>query len=518
MLRTPYQDEPKLKAHISRLAIALEAHAISSVLTDTSNRDASRGVSSGQARDVIWSGKVNTKEEPVMVVEEAIEGEDARDMFVIWRLTAFLSMSTYVYLAYTLLIQIDRPRLRLQTPAIMFKLSASLQSLQHESQGDVSDPYLPSGVPFAPNLLQPLQDDPALRLVQPHPSSRRPSRALSTTRSQRPESLPLKVASRRALRAVAGISARVRYYRSNIMSRNPTVTASLDIEIPSYLQYSVDLKMVDLNFYDGIVEMIAKEHILKLPVKCHSRDNIVYLYHLTPRPGILDGPSAASSRHLDVSLDATVLISDTCNPKIEMRWRTNVDFSMALNSNYNRPGQAMQRGSRPSSLPPQVIPTRPSDSKNAAKLSSDSQSSQQRFTANADVGITITFTAFGDVYVGEPFRWDVFIVNRSNKIRQLAIMAIQKRRKGDSISQPSRASATSSEPFAQYRQIADSVLDENYLYQLNKQGSMETATLVCLTTDTKIGYVAPPSRTFQPPSFPKIHLSTSPSAHYHKPS
>ena len=90
MLRTPYQDEPKLRAHISRLAVALEAHAISSVLTDT--RDASHGMSSGQARDVIWSGKVNTKEEPVIVVEEAIEGEDTRDMFVIWKLTAFLSL------------------------------------------------------------------------------------------------------------------------------------------------------------------------------------------------------------------------------------------------------------------------------------------------------------------------------------------------------------------------------------------------------------------------------------------
>ena len=106
MLRTPYQDEPKLKSYLSRLAIALEAHAISSVLTDTSARDASHGLSSGQARDVIWAGKVNTGEEPVIVIEEAIEGEDSRDMFVIWKLIAFLSLLiSSFYLRYTPLIR-----------------------------------------------------------------------------------------------------------------------------------------------------------------------------------------------------------------------------------------------------------------------------------------------------------------------------------------------------------------------------------------------------------------------------
>ena len=373
----------------------------------------------------------------------------------------------------------------------MFKLSASSQSLQHESQGEINDPYLSSGVPFTANLLQLLQDDPAFRPVESGVSSRRPSQVVSTARNQRPDALPLKVASRRAVRAVAGISARVRYYRSKIISQNPTVTASLDIEIPSYLQYPVDIKMVDLKFHAGVIEMIAKEHILKLPMRCHARDNIVYLYHLTPTPGILDGPSAASLRHLEISLDATVLISDTCNPQLEMRWRTNVDFSVALNPDFGRPGPSMQRGSRPSSLPPQVVPTRPSDSQNVAKLSSDSQSSQHRYTTDSAVGITATFTALGDVYVGEPFRWDVFIVNRSNKTRQLAIMAIPKRRRRDSTSQPSRPSSTSSRPPAKSELIADPVLDENQLYQLNKRGSMETATLVCLTTDTKVGYVSP---------------------------
>ena len=91
VLRTPYQDEPKIKAYISRLAVALEAHAVSSVSTDLASNDAQHRPSGGQTRDIIWMGKVDTSEDPVIVVEEAEDSDDSRDMFLIWKLTAFLS-------------------------------------------------------------------------------------------------------------------------------------------------------------------------------------------------------------------------------------------------------------------------------------------------------------------------------------------------------------------------------------------------------------------------------------------
>ena len=91
MLRTPYQDEQSLKAYISRLSVGLEAHAVSSPSAEANSSDARNGTSGGQARDIIWSGKVDTAEEPVIVVEEATEDDDTRDMFVIWKLTALLS-------------------------------------------------------------------------------------------------------------------------------------------------------------------------------------------------------------------------------------------------------------------------------------------------------------------------------------------------------------------------------------------------------------------------------------------
>ena len=91
MLRTPYLDELQLKAYIARLAVALEAHAVSSPSTDLSANNAEKRPSGGQTRDVIWMGKVDTSEDPVIVVEEAEDADDSRDMFLIWKLNVFLS-------------------------------------------------------------------------------------------------------------------------------------------------------------------------------------------------------------------------------------------------------------------------------------------------------------------------------------------------------------------------------------------------------------------------------------------
>ena len=89
VLRTPYQDEAQLKGYISRLQIVLEAHAIS-LLPHTG--EPHQGQANNQPRDVIWSGKVNVSEDPIIVVEESEDdGGEGQAVLVIWRLIAFLS-------------------------------------------------------------------------------------------------------------------------------------------------------------------------------------------------------------------------------------------------------------------------------------------------------------------------------------------------------------------------------------------------------------------------------------------
>ena len=91
MLQTPYQDEQQLKSHISRLSIKLDAHAISSSSRASVGDDARPSTNGSHSKDNIWTGAIDSSQDPVIVVEESVEGEDDRDVFVIWKLTSVLS-------------------------------------------------------------------------------------------------------------------------------------------------------------------------------------------------------------------------------------------------------------------------------------------------------------------------------------------------------------------------------------------------------------------------------------------
>jgi hypothetical protein len=95
ILRTPYDDPVSLKAHIARLAIIVEAHAISSPAT---TNEGAATAASGQARDVIWSSRLDVSEDPILVVEGSEDG-DEQDALLIWKMNAFLSTSLVSNLA-----------------------------------------------------------------------------------------------------------------------------------------------------------------------------------------------------------------------------------------------------------------------------------------------------------------------------------------------------------------------------------------------------------------------------------
>ena len=386
---------------------------------------------------------------------------------------------------------IARPRIRLQAPAIIFKLSASLQLSKRGDEVQKFDPYLASGVPLPGNLLQPLQDDPVLRGAAPQLSAARLSRVLPSVHNAHPESLPLKVISRKAIRAIPAISGRMRYHRANSSSTNPAIVAALDVEIPSFAQNHVELESVELRLNNGVCEDMDSSHILKLPMECRPRDNIAFLYRLAPDIGIAgpmgDGPNA---KVLDVTINAAVLVSPNCRPQIEMRWKTNVDFSIALNPSFGKPGQSIQRHHRPSSLPPPTTSTTrhntSTDSANSsAKTSIDGSRSSS--SISTDLGVSITFTSSLEVYVGEPFHWDIFIVNRSNKMRRLAIVAIPSFRRTEARKTSSRPSSSSSNSKFKNGAVADAVIDENVLYAAMKSQNTMAAQIVCLTTEIRTG-------------------------------
>ncbi|KAL8901009.1 MAG: hypothetical protein Q9207_005415 [Kuettlingeria erythrocarpa] len=358
------------------------------------------------------------------------------------------------------------------------------------SSGDSTDPFLPSGVPASINVLEPLSGDPELRGIRPQLTALRLDRININTSSAARETV-IQTKPQKLLPALPAISARVRYSKSGAYTGRHCIIASLDIETAPFQEDEIELRDVNMLLSDGTAEDLCKSHGINLPMTCRPRDNIVFLFRLLPdNDQISTSKANSNSRTLDVSIGARVLVSDECRPNIHMRWKTLVDFSTALNPKYGTPAQTMQRSRRPSSLsvPTDTESREPEDS-------SDNPVTSQRASAFFAFGLTLTLTAPKDVYVGQPFTWDVFLVNHSTSPRKLALLVIPKRKSGnhnDHISRTSGPSTVSGQGGKTARiDHADAVMDENRLYVMQKALGREEVGVVPLTTEVRVGTLNP---------------------------
>ncbi|KAI5287930.1 hypothetical protein KEM54_005609 [Ascosphaera aggregata] len=277
-------------------------------------------------------------------------------------------------------------------------------------------------------------------------------------------------------------NARVRYSRVNTTSTRPITIASLDFEITPLTNHDVILDKADLTVPDGRIECLTKASGFAPPVTCRTRDNVTLLYRLTLKEDI-DISSAATTSifTLDICIKATVLLSDDCQPKITMQWRTNIDFSVPVNPLFGAPMQSLQRPRRPSNS---------SVTTNQGGGSISNSIPDNRSTHSTDSGITISFSGPRYVHVGEEFHWDVFIVNKSSKPRKFVLAAMPKRKMTDARKNVARPSSTSSAGL-RVEPIAEAVTDDNFVYAMQKNGVPYDTDLVCLNMDVRAGPLPP---------------------------
>lgn len=91
ILRTPYQDEATLKSYITRLAVNLEIQARGSPLRSPGGHDTPRETSPSRTEDTLWSGNIDTSEDPFIIVQEEDEHDSGRTILAIWTTGALLS-------------------------------------------------------------------------------------------------------------------------------------------------------------------------------------------------------------------------------------------------------------------------------------------------------------------------------------------------------------------------------------------------------------------------------------------
>lgn len=481
VFRTPLFDDGTLKAYLARLAIDLQGFAFSTAPQPEAESK------SGNTKELIHSSTIKDTDTPLILRHG--KGDDTIT-FIIWKVDVFVS----------------RPQGRLHKPAVYFQPTASFKPAASPAKADSDDEYLPSNTPMSINLLQAFENDPAFAGVQPRLSAKRISKiAPSASPITRELIRPIRNGQRPLFKILPALVWRMRYSRVQTSLNDLSLLASLDLEVASYHPYDVRIEQVDLTLTGGTI--IPFELTLDPQALHKAGDIITYLYKITPTVSPEGTPLLGSKGHiLSLHITATLLLASYCTPNISIDWKTPVDFTTVLDQSPSLL-KAAHRLSNPSS----TIVSKPT---NPDALPSHDTQSQTTTTNEPNTAINITITISGPprVTVGQHFTWSVFIINRSSVARKLAILVIPKRKSPYNVQQhtsrPSTASNTATitapnndpanNPFPSSGSnakdlLAPAILDENILYATQKAARVDDTELICLTTDIRLGQLAPGS-------------------------
>ncbi|KAG5743513.1 hypothetical protein H9Q69_012440 [Fusarium xylarioides] len=490
LLRSPWKDEASLRTHLNRLVISVEAQIVNSKTHGKENSTA----------DTIFSGTVPDIDDPFIIVDGGDEEEDEEEeedsddseesgddanrnqsVFAVWKLSVFLS----------------RPRTRISAPAIVFTASASMKPEVSTDLIGKGSGYLQSGVPSGFNLLESFGSDAALGGVKPRLSALRVSRVTPVTRSQ-DVTKHIRALPQVQHKIFPVVHTRIRFSRPTTAPTSSAVIALLEVDSTSHFECEVSLDQIELSILDATVENLNNDAGMQLPLTCVSHDHITFLYRIAPRQH--DVTVKNPMRELDIKISATAqVIPGRCTPGMNMSWSTQLDFTLPVNPGYGSAtaGTGIVRAHRPSQLSITGQAVNPLVSPSIIRP--DALPTLEAATSNTDasiteLGITMTFTGPSEpVYPGQVFSWTVYIVNRATEKnsappRKLALVAIPKRRRGEvrMTRPPSVGGRRNGE-----KDVADAVTDENVLHALQKNSSVESTDVVCLSADTRVGPLAP---------------------------
>ncbi|KAJ4985727.1 hypothetical protein SVAN01_08814 [Stagonosporopsis vannaccii] len=450
VFRTPLLEDEALKSYLGRLAVSLDVFAFGTAPGPDQEAKA-------LPKELLYSETIKDTNEPTIVLHES---EGVQHAYVFWKVD----------------VPIARPQGRFHKPAIYFQPTASLKPDVTARKREPRDDYLPSRVPPALNLLQSFEHDAALVGVHPRLSAMRISKIAPSAPLAREVARPIKTGQRPLFRVVPPLMWRTRFARVHTSLADLSLMASLDIEIAQYTSYKVKIREVALSLHGGEIKALAA---LDTSTAYSPGDLLSYLYKATPDVGPDGTPAFGSKGHvLTLNIEADVLMSESCQPHVAIQWKTAVDFASEQQSSLIKAAHRLSSTSQASSIKsPDSLP---------------SHETQEQEVADKAINVTLTISGPPRVQVGAVFTWDVFIVNRSDKIRRLAVTVIPKRKR-DAHRPQSSASSMGGHGADKKELLATAVLDENVVYGRQKGAKTEPTQLVCLTTDIRLGQLAPGS-------------------------
>ncbi|XDG09246.1 hypothetical protein ABKA04_008861 [Annulohypoxylon sp. FPYF3050] len=486
VLKCPFVEQDLLRSSLRSLVISVEALIVNATAPDRDGQPPS---------EIISTGTVGNDEDPTILFgflgDQGEEGEEERRQYAVavWKHSVLLS----------------RPRMRLQSPSVVFTATAGLKPAVPSLLDVPRDAYLPSGVPSGLNLLGSFAEDPAMNGVKPRLSALRVSRVAPVTRQDEDILQPIKSLSKLSLRIYPAAHSRMRFTHLNTTPSTATVLAMLEVDFTPFFDCEIMLDKISISVADGLVEDLTGQAGMPLPVSCVAHDHITFLYRLSPSDA--EVVSKNPIRDLKIAISGVALLRpDVCMPRLHMAWTATVDFTIPVNPGYGSTMQPIQRMHRPSQLSiggeSTISLTAPSVARPDSLPSLEAATRTE--TTIPDMGITMTFTSLypdKDIFPGDEFVWNVFVVNRSPMPsavpRKLAILAIPKRRRNESrVNRPPSVSRISHDQYHQLkspkdRSVADAVLDENVLHAMQHSSIIDSAEVVCLSADVRVGPLAP---------------------------
>jgi hypothetical protein len=270
----------------------------------------------------------------------------------------------------------------------------------------------------------------------------------------------------------------LKYSKIHTTLSDASLLVSLDVEIAHVPGATLTFENIHLALQEGSVQPLSDRASGSPAHK--PGDQITCLYRLIPNIGDETDPSYASKSHtLSLKLQAKVLLSNGSPATIDIRWKTPVDLRAEPNPEILK---AAHRLSSPGIGAPKPH--------NPDALPQDGASQQGDGALGKGINVVLTVSGPPQVHTGDIFFWEVFIVNRSEKTRKLAVLVLPKRKRDyeKHTSRPSTASAGGHHADKKDL-IASAVVDENIVYAKQKHARTEVAELVCLTTDVRVGWV-----------------------------
>ncbi|KAF2094826.1 hypothetical protein NA57DRAFT_46113 [Rhizodiscina lignyota] len=394
VLKTPYVEEEAIQAYLSRLSIALELYA-----TGIGPAPKPNDPRPAPVKELLSELTVDRTNEPVVVASKARtqDGNDGEPvLFVIWNVE----------------LPLNRPRVKLHKLSVYLSPSVSLNAAAKVQEEDGTEQYLPSLVPQPINLLQPFDFDPRFAGKQPYLSSSRITKVAPAAPVTRERAQNLRAAPRRLFRAGPALFWRIRFSKTTAPPKTNSIFASLELEVTPFWPCSISIEKVDLHLMRGKVQQLGPN----LPICCRPGDQFTILFKLHSSQNRGYGVSTTGlTDQLNISIKAIARISDDCTPYVNINWSTTADFSFDQKPSQAKSGDGIANGQERPRLPgPDTLPY------------SGEGNLDKPETPTGPTGVTVTITGPERVFVGKPFRWEVFIVNRSDVVQNLAVFPINK--------------------------------------------------------------------------------------------